>query len=85
MGRKLAEITDLTKSYGNSGFQSQVIRGISMDIYEGDFLAVMGPSGAGKTTFWTGRTWAGPGTGAFQKSAGIKSVLFSRNTICWTI
>lgn len=50
MGRKLAEITDLTKSYGNSGFQSQVIRGISMDIYEGDFLAVMGPSGAGKTT-----------------------------------
>jgi len=40
-------IHDLTKTYGNG---VQALRGISMDVEEGDFYALLGPNGAGKST-----------------------------------
>ncbi|HJA66033.1 MAG TPA: ATP-binding cassette domain-containing protein [Candidatus Mediterraneibacter cottocaccae] len=49
--RKILEIRNLTKGFGSrGGYETRVIKGISMDIFPGDFIAVMGPSGAGKTT-----------------------------------
>lgn len=48
--KKILEIKDLIKSFGRKGYESRVLRGISMDIYEKDFIAIMGPSGAGKST-----------------------------------
>lgn len=47
---KILEIKHLTKSYGNRGFQTQVLKGIDLDIYKNDFIAIMGPSGSGKST-----------------------------------
>ena len=47
---KILEIRNLSKSYGRKGYKTMVLRDISMDIYQGDFIAVMGPSGSGKTT-----------------------------------
>ena len=47
---KILEIRNLSKSYGRKGYKTMVIQDISMDIYEGDFIAIMGPSGSGKTT-----------------------------------
>ena len=47
---KAAQIKNLTKIYGNKGFQTKVLKGIDLTVYKGDFIAVMGPSGSGKTT-----------------------------------
>mgnify|MGYP000181583090 CR=1 FL=1 len=41
------EIRDLTKTYANG---IQALKGIDLDVEEGEFCALLGPNGAGKTT-----------------------------------
>ena len=43
----LLEVRDLHKSFGNT----VVLDGVSMSVEKGDVIAVLGPSGGGKTTF----------------------------------
>ena len=43
----MIEISNLTKSYGNLS----VLKGISKSINKGDIVAIIGPSGGGKSTF----------------------------------
>lgn len=45
--KKILEIRNLSKSYGRRGYQTWVLRDISLDIFQGDFIGIMGPSGAG--------------------------------------
>ena len=43
----LIETRDLTKSFG----QVHVLKGVSLQVHQGEALAVIGPSGGGKSTF----------------------------------
>lgn len=47
----MIEINKITKSYGTNENKAQVLRGISAEINDGDFVVVLGASGSGKSTF----------------------------------
>jgi ABC-2 type transport system ATP-binding protein len=58
-------VRGLTKTYRNG---VQALKGIDLDVEEGDFFALLGPNGAGKTTL------IGIVTSLVNKSAGAVSV-----------
>ncbi len=41
---------NITKSYGKDELVTEVLRGINIEVHDGEFLAIMGKSGAGKST-----------------------------------
>lgn len=43
----IIEVKDLHKSFGDL----QVLKGVDLNVYQGDVIAVIGPSGCGKSTF----------------------------------
>ena len=45
-----ARAVDLTKVYGKDDATVRALDGVSIEMYEGEFTAVMGPSGSGKST-----------------------------------
>lgn len=46
----LISVEQLTKSYGAGDNQQTVLRGIDLEVKEGEFVAILGPSGSGKST-----------------------------------
>ena len=50
MKQALIEVQNLSKSYRRDSLEIPVLRNISLNVNEGEFIAFMGPSGSGKTT-----------------------------------
>ncbi|MEX0619894.1 MAG: ABC transporter ATP-binding protein [Pseudohongiellaceae bacterium] len=46
----VARVEDIRKTYYMGALSVEVLHGISLDFYRGDFISIMGPSGCGKST-----------------------------------
>ncbi len=46
----IIELKNITKEYRTIDVVTTVLQGVSLSVYEGDFIAITGPSGSGKST-----------------------------------
>jgi len=46
----LIKIKDITKDYQTGDVTTNVLKGVSFEINDGEFVAIMGSSGSGKST-----------------------------------
>ncbi|MDC3070325.1 ATP-binding cassette domain-containing protein, partial [bacterium] len=48
--RTVMQANDLWKLYPSGESTIQAVKGVTLDVSEGEVIAIMGPSGCGKTT-----------------------------------
>jgi putative ABC transport system ATP-binding protein len=50
MSRPMVQVRNVSKRFARDGFEVVALDHVSLEIQQGDFLALMGPSGSGKST-----------------------------------
>src|ERR1700744_1934970 len=50
MSESMVQVRNVTKTYTRGTQKVEVLHALTLDIPQGDFVALMGPSGSGKTT-----------------------------------
>ncbi len=50
MADPIIKLADLKKSYGQGAARTEVLRGVSLDVEQGELVALVGQSGSGKST-----------------------------------
>ena len=48
--RKIVEIKNIVKSYGGKDYQTKVLKNINFKVNKGEKIALVGATGAGKST-----------------------------------
>jgi putative ABC transport system ATP-binding protein len=48
--RAVIDVRNITKIYKMGDIEVPALRGVSLQVYEGEFVSIMGPSGSGKST-----------------------------------
>ena len=48
--KPIIKLNDVWKTYKMGDVEVHALRGLNLEVYEGDFLAIQGPSGSGKST-----------------------------------
>ncbi len=51
MNKTILHCKDIIKTFGSGESEVFALRGVTLDVYEGELLMLVGPSGCGKTTF----------------------------------
>ena len=49
-GDVVMELRDITREFQNGDIVTKVLKGVNLDVYEGEFLVLLGESGCGKST-----------------------------------
>ncbi|MCR5582701.1 MAG: ATP-binding cassette domain-containing protein [Eggerthellaceae bacterium] len=49
-GEVVMSLRDITREFQNGDVVTQVLKGVNLDVYEGEFLVLLGESGCGKST-----------------------------------
>lgn len=50
MSKPIIKLIDITKTFGEGEAAFQALKGVNLSVNEGDFIAIMGASGSGKST-----------------------------------
>jgi len=78
-GEPIIELRGVTKVYGVGTATMQALGGVDLQIYRGEFVAVMGPSGSGKSTCMNILGCLDTPTGGSYRFCGVEVAELSRN------